>query len=248
MSARFKTRVFVKAWPNSRVAKFEMERAVNQQLNQRLLVSGPLVTGYLVLVLRDWQLTPLPTVMTPTLARTLGQTLRQFHDQVTLPMPPRIAALDFERTANRLTRLRTSRWDAALTQLWQQLAPQQTRIEADLRRQPLVVCHGDVGVRNYFYHDQRLVLIDYERAQVNWPQTDFIKLWTQGFAGEPTLITAFQQGYGPVASITDTTQAWLWLQCAAGIFEYVRQIPEDKFTAVGERLLAQAQALLMANH
>ncbi|VDH13210.1 Uncharacterised protein [Lactiplantibacillus plantarum] len=60
-SRRYDTVVFVKVFSPNHERKFRTEQQVTAQLTDRVLASFQLASREWVLVLRDWQLTPVPT-------------------------------------------------------------------------------------------------------------------------------------------------------------------------------------------
>lgn len=187
----------MKVFAPERQGKFLTERAINLQLTDRVLTSCQLATGEWVLVMRDLQLTPLPKAFTPELAQTMGTVLARFHQTVRLPQATRINALDFEGVADKVDQLATRPDYRQLVRLMTNFQQAAATIQAIFNRQSRVVLHGDVGRRNFQFVNGQLELIDFERAQIGYAQTDFQKLFYQDFAGQPALIAAFLTGYGP---------------------------------------------------
>jgi len=237
-SRRWPEPIFVKVFAPERQGKFLTERAINLQLTDRVLTSCQLATGEWVLVMRDLQLTPLPKAFTPELAQTMGTVLARFHQTVRLPQATRINALDFEGVADKVDQLATRPDYRQLVRLMTNFRQAAATIQAIFNRQSRVVLHGDVGRRNFQFVNGQLELIDFERAQIGYAQTDFQKLFYQDFSGQPALIAAFLTGYGPTGQLPDIAASWLSFVEAVGIFTYVQKLPDPQFEKVGQRLLA----------
>ncbi|RRK11312.1 hypothetical protein D1831_02740 [Lactiplantibacillus garii] len=236
VSQLFGTTVFVKVFARQRQGKFEVERQVNQQLNDRVLTSWELSSGEWVLVMRNLKLKPLSELTSPIL-ETMGATLRRFHDQVKLP-PSQLAACDFDATARRITELATSSISAQLTGALGWFSQHYSDLRAECRQLPVVCLHGDVGKRNYRLVKGHVELIDFERCRHGYVQEDLQKLFYQDFAGNPAAIAAFQRGYGPTPTTPPLVMNWLRLQCCAGIFTYTQHFSAPQFEAVGRAILA----------
>ena len=214
---------------------------MTEQLTDRVLTSFQLPSHEWVLVLRDWQLSPLPTVLTPAIVQQMGCVVRQFHRRVQLPagQPAMIPAVDFKSLTDRIARLKTSRHYAQLVTLLAYFNEHQTTITATLAQTPSVTLHGDMGRRNFRWHHGRLVLIDFERARQGYALEDCLKFFFEDLQLQPELIQAFLRGYGTELTLPPLVTQWLLLQCSTGIFTYVNQIPDCRFEAVGTAMLAQ---------
>lgn len=232
-SRRWQCQLFVKVFAADRFGKFSTERTVNEQLNNRVLMSSQLATGEWVLVMHDLLMTPLSDVVTPELAQQMGSVLAQFHRTVHLPAKTNQPSMV-------MTKIDSLRQTAAYPQLLKLQNLYESRlpvIETELHQVKPVVLHGDVGRRNYQFVDGSLVLIDFERAHLGVPQVDFQKLFYQDFAGDQSLQHAFLTGYGVLPALSQLASSWLLFQTAVGIFSYVQRLPDPEFERVAQRML-----------
>lgn len=242
-SQRYRTAVFVKVFAPHRKGKFVTELTVSQQLASRVLANWQLPSGEWVLVMRDWQLTSLPEVLTPAIVQQVGMVLRQYHQTVLLETDDKnMPALDFTGAAARVKELRPSRRDETLQSSLQYFESHWATIKEMLVRQPVVSLHGDVGTRNFRFHDGQIILIDFERARRGYANEDFFKFFYEDLAGQTTLIQAFLKGYHADHQLPLLANDWLLFRCCIGIFFYVQQVPDAKFEAVGEAMLAKIVA------
>lgn len=243
-SRRWQTKLFVKVFTPERVGKFSMERAVNQQLNTRVLMSGQLTSGEWFLAMRDIPVVPVPKIVTPALARQMGTVLAQFHHRVKLAATDSQPRDELSSVAAKIADLSGNPDYEQLRDLMASYKQNRAEIETELALAKLVALHGDVGCRNYQVVDGTLVLIDFERVHLGVPQADFQKLFYQDFLGKPALQQAFLAGYGPLPELSPLTASWLLFQPAVGIFSYLQRLPDAQFELVGHRLLAAAMAQL----
>ncbi|MDV0430332.1 phosphotransferase [Lactiplantibacillus sp. DA1] len=245
-SRRYDTVVFVKVFDPDRERKFRTEQQVTAQLTHRVLASFQLASHEWVLVLRDWQLTPVPTTLTPALVYQMGQAVSQFHHAIQLPTTPdTMPVLDFDGMVARVERLKTSLHYGELVSALQYFFDHRMMIRTALAQQPVVTLHGDMGTRNFRYHHGRLVLIDFERARRGYALEDCLKFFFEALQQSSTLIQAFWAGYGTDLQIPPLVTQWLLFQCSTGIFTYVNQITDPRFEAVGTAMLAQ---VTLPNH
>lgn len=245
-SRYYGTVIFVKVFGPDRERKFRTEQQVTAQLTNRVLASFQLASHEWVLVLRDWQLTPVPTALTPMLVYQMGQVVAQFHHTVQLPTTPDLMpVLDFDGMVARVERLKTSPYYGKLVSALQYFLDHRMMIRTALAQQPVVTLHGDMGTRNFRYHHGQLVLIDFERARRGYALEDCFKFFFEDLQQSSTLIQAFWAGYGTDLQIPPLVIQWLLLQCSTGIFTYVNQIADDRFEAVGTAMLAQ---VTLPNH
>lgn len=245
-SRRYDTVVFVKVFSPNHERKFRTEQQVTAQLTDRVLASFQLASREWVLVLRDWQLTPVPTTLTPALVYQMGQVVSRFHHAIQLPTTADLMpVLDFDGMAARVERLKTSPHYDALVSLLPHFLDHRTMIITALAPQPVMTLHGDMGTRNFRYHHGQLVLIDFERARHGYALEDCLKFFFEDLQQSATLIQAFWAGYGTDLQIPPLVTQWLLLQCSTGIFTYVNQITDPRFEAVGTAMLAQ---VTLPNH
>lgn len=111
--------------------------------------------------------------------------------------------------------------------------------------------HGDVGVRNFKWIKQELVLIDFERAQFGFLYLDFVKLFYQDFDSKQILITAFLNGYKTKISpfaLDDDTKYLLIFAVAVGIFKYIDKIKDLSFEKYGQIMLQDVENHLKMNN
>ncbi|BDZ31818.1 phosphotransferase [Lactiplantibacillus sp. WILCCON 0030] len=236
-SRRWQQVVFVKAFTPERRGKFEIERCVNQQLNDRVLTSWQGPAGEWILVMRDLSVTPLSTPITPALATQMGQVLAHFHQTVSLPVPKTLAVFDFADTEAKIARLPVTPLVGRLTALMSIFERQAGAIKTELGQTKLLGLHGDVSCRNYQFVEGKLQLIDFERAKMGYPQEELQKLFYQDFADQPACRSAFLAGYGALPILSPLTKGWLTFRTAVGIFCYVQAMPDPQFERVGQRML-----------
>jgi len=232
-SRRWQCQLFVKVFAADRFGKFSTERTINEQLNDRVLMSSQLATGEWVLVMRDLSMTPLAAELTPELAQQMGSVLVHFHRTVQLPAATNQPSMVMTKIAG----LRQTPAYPQLLKLQHLYESRQSVIEAELVQVKPVVLHGDVGCRNYQFINGSLGLIDFERAHLGVPQVDFQKLFYQDFAGEQSLQQAFLNGYGALPALSSLTSSWLTFQSAVGILSYVQRLPDPEFEQVAQRML-----------
>ncbi|MEV4275127.1 phosphotransferase family protein [Actinoplanes xinjiangensis] len=105
--------------------------------------------------------------------------------------------------------------------------------------EPVVPTHGDWQPRNWLIHEGVVSVIDFGRAALRPAYTDLSRLAAQDFRDDPTLETAFFEGYG-----SDPRTAGGWdrgrMREAIGTacWAYVQGI--DDFEAQGHRMIAEA--------
>jgi hypothetical protein len=105
--------------------------------------------------------------------------------------------------------------------------------------EPVVPTHGDWQPRNWLIHEGVVSVIDFGRAALRPAYTDLSRLAAQDFRDDPTLETAFFEGYG-----SDPRPAGGWnrgrMREAIGTacWAYVQGI--DDFEAQGHRMIAEA--------
>jgi hypothetical protein len=245
-SRRYGTVIFVKVFGPDRERKFRTEQQVTAQLTNRVLAGFQLASHEWVLVLRDWQLTPVPKTLTPALVYQMGRLVSQFHRAVQLPTSQNLMpVLDFDGMVARVNWLETSPHYSELVTLLQYFLDHQTMLRRALAQQPVVTLHGDMGTRNFRYHHGQLVLIDFERARRGYALEDCLKFFFEDLQQLSVLIQAFWAGYGADLQMPPLVKQWLLLQCSTGIFTYVNQIADPSFEAVGVEMLAQ---VTLPNH
>jgi len=232
-SRRWQCQLFAKVFASDRFGKFSTERTVNEQLNDRVLMSSQLATGEWVLVMRDLPMTPLSAELTPEVAQQMGAVLARFHRTVHLPATTNQPSMVMAK----IDSLRQTPAYPQLLRLQNLYESQLPVIETELRQVKPVVLHGDVGCRNYQLVNGSLVLIDFERAHLGVPQVDFQKLFYQDFAGDQSLQQAFLNGYGALPVLSSLTSSWLTFQSAVGILSYVQRLPDPEFERVAQRML-----------
>jgi Phosphotransferase enzyme family len=118
------------------------------------------------------------------------------------------------------------------------------RLQAEIAAWPtppatLVPTHGDWQPRNWLIHDDVVSVIDFGRAAMRPPFTDFARLAVQDFHRDPTLETAFLDGYG-----TDPRETAAWyrnqVREAIGTAAWAYRVRDEPFEAQGHRMLADA--------
>ena len=101
----------------------------------------------------------------------------------------------------------------------------------------VVPTHGDWQPRNWLIHDRRVSVIDFGRADLRPPHTDFGRLAVQQFRTMPALESAFLDGYG---SDPRRTEAWrrLRIHDAISTAAWAHQVGDESYERQGLRMVA----------
>ena len=245
-SAKFKQKIFVKVF--AQAGKFLTEKAVNEQLNTRVLDSFVVKqTQQFVLVMKDLAPIDIKEGITPDMAFDMGIELSQFHQKVKLFSGIYLNNQLFEKAKFDISSLQNEELKSRLLQVLALFTTRKADIEEDLTAHATTVLHGDVGLRNYKIVGGHLSLIDFERARMGVNYQDFIKLFYQDFRLNQKLIAFFISGYrkcGEEVAVTPLTQSFLIFITAIGIMKYTEKIVDKPFKEIGEQMLATCFSFL----
>ena len=242
----YKQVIFVKVF--AQAGKFLTEKAVNQQLNTRVLDSFAVKqTQQFVLVMKDLAPIDIKEEITPDMAFDMGIELSQFHQKVKPFSGIYLNNQLFEKAKSDSNSLQNEEIKSRLLQVLALFTAQKADIEKDLIAHATTVLHGDVGLRNYKIVAGHLRLIDFERARMGVNYQDFIKLFYQDFGLKKELIVSFVKGYekcGEKIAVTPVTQVFLIFITAIGIMKYTEKIEDKPFKEIGEQMLATCFSFL----
>ena len=245
-SAKFKQKIFVKVF--AQAGKFLTEKAVNQQLNTRVLDSFAVKQKQqFVLVMKDLAPSDIKEEITPDMAFDMGIELSKFHQKVKPFSGIYLNNQLFEKAKFDISSLQNEEIKSRLLQALVLFTQQKADIEEDLKAHATTVLHGDVGLRNYKIVEGQLSLIDFERARMGVNYQDFIKLFYQDFRLNQKLIASFINGYrkcGEEVVVTPLTQSFLIFITAIGIMKYTEKIEDKPFKEIGEQMLATCFSFL----
>ena len=245
-SAKFEQKIFVKVFAQE--GKFLTEKAVNEQLNTRVLDSFVVKqTQQFVLVMKDLAPTDIKEEINPDMAFNMGIELSHFHQKVKPFSGIYQNNQLFNKAKRHIDNLNKPEIKNKLMKLLAQFTAERAGIEKDLTVHANTVLHGDVGLRNYKIVAGHLSLIDFERARMGVNYQDFIKLFYQDFGLNKELIISFVKGYekcGQKVAITPVTQAFLIFITAIGIMKYTEKIVDKPFEKIGEQMLATCSSFL----
>ena len=245
-SAKFEQKIFVKVFAQE--GKFLTEKAVNEQLNTRVLDSFVVKqTQQFVLVMKDLAPSDIKEEINPDMAFNMGIELSHFHQKVKPFSGIYQNNQLFNKAKRDIDNLNKPEIKNKLLKLLAQFTAERAGIEKDLTVHANTVLHGDVGLRNYKIVAGHLSLIDFERARMGVNYQDFIKLFYQDFGLNKELIISFVKGYekcGQKVAITPVTQAFLIFITAIGIMKYTEKIVDKPFEKIGEQMLATCSSFL----
>ena len=245
-SAKFKQKIFVKVFAQK--GKFLTEKAVNEQLNTRVLDTFVIKqTQQFVLVMKDLAPIDIKEEITPDMAFDMGTQLARFHRNVKPFSGIYLNNQLFEKAKSDSNSLQNEEIKSRLLQVLALFTAQKADIEKDLIAHATTVLHGDVGLRNYKIVEGQLSLIDFERARMGVNYQDFIKLFYQDFRLNQKLIASFINGYrkcGEEVVVTPLTQSFLIFITAIGIMKYTEKIEDKPFKEIGEQMLATCFSFL----
>ena len=245
-SKKFKQKIFVKVF--AQAGKFLTEKAVNEQLNTRVLDSFVVKqTQQFVLVMKDLAPSDIKEEINPDMAFNMGIELSHFHQKVKPFSGIYQNNQLFNKAKRDIDNLNKPEIKNKLMKLLAQFTAERAGIEKDLTVHANTVLHGDVGLRNYKIVAGHLSLIDFERARMGVNYQDFIKLFYQDFGLNKELIVSFVKGYekcGQKVAITPVTQAFLIFITAIGIMKYTEKIEDKPFEKIGEQMLATCSSFL----
>ena len=245
-SKKFKQKIFVKVF--AQAEKFLTEKAVNEQLNTRVLDSFVVKqTQQFVLVMKDLAPSDIKEEITPDMAFNMGIELSHFHQKVKPFSGIYLNNQLFNKAKRDIDNLNKPEIKNKLLKLLAQFTAERAGIEKDLAVHANTVLHGDVGLRNYKIVAGHLSLIDFERARMGVNYQDFIKLFYQDFGLNKELIVSFVKGYekcGEKIAVTPVTQVFLIFITAIGIMKYTEKIVDKPFEKIGEQMLATCTSFL----
>lgn len=245
-SVKFEQKIFVKVFAQE--GKFLTEKAVNEQLNTRVLDSFVVKqTQQFVLVMKDLAPSDIKEEINPDMAFNMGIELSHFHQKVKPFSGIYQNNQLFNKAKRDIDNLNKPEIKNKLLKLLAQFTAERVDIEKDLAVHANTVLHGDVGLRNYKIVADHLSLIDFERARMGVNYQDFIKLFYQDFGLNKELIISFVKGYekcGQKVAITPVTQAFLIFITAIGIMKYTEKIVDKPFEKIGEQMLATCSSFL----
>ena len=245
-STKFEQKIFVKVFAQE--GKFLTEKAVNEQLNTRVLDSFAVKqTQQFVLVMKDLAPSDIKEEINPDMAFNMGIELSHFHQKVKPFSGIYQNNQLFNKAKRDIDNLNKPEIKNKLMKLLAQFTAERAGIEKDLTVHANTVLHGDVGLRNYKIVAGHLSLIDFERARMGVNYQDFIKLFYQDFGLNKELIISFVKGYekcGQKVAITPVTQAFLIFITAIGIMKYTEKIVDKPFEKIGEQMLATCSSFL----
>lgn len=245
-SAKFEQKIFVKVF--AQAGKFLTEKAVNEQLNTRVLDSFVVKqTQQFVLVMKDLAPSDIKEEINPDMAFNMGIELSHFHQKVKPFSGIYQNNQLFNKAKRDIDNLNKPEIKNKLMKLLAQFTAERAGIEKDLTVHANTVLHGDVGLRNYKIVAGHLSLIDFERARMGVNYQDFIKLFYQDFGLNKELIISFVKGYekcGQKVAITPVTQAFLIFITAIGIMKYTEKIEDKPFEKIGKLMLATCSSFL----
>ena len=245
-STKFEQKIFVKVFAQE--GKFLTEKAVNEQLNTRVLDSFAVKqTQQFVLVMKDLATSDIKEEINPDMAFNMGIELSHFHQKVKPFSGIYQNNQLFNKAKRDIDNLNKPEIKNKLLKLLAQFTAERADIEKDLAVHANTVLHGDVGLRNYKIVAGHLSLIDFERARMGVNYQDFIKLFYQDFGLNKELIISFVKGYekcGQKVAITPVTQAFLIFITAIGIMKYTEKIVDKPFEKIGEQMLATCSSFL----
>ena len=245
-SAKFEQKIFVKVF--AQAGKFLTEKAVNEQLNTRVLDSFVVKqTQQFVLVMKDLAPSDIKEEINPDMAFNMGIELSHFHQKVKPFSGIYQNNQLFNKAKRDIDNLNKPEIKNKLLKLLAQFTAERADIEKDLAVHANTVLHGDVGLRNYKIVAGHLSLIDFERARMGVNYQDFIKLFYQDFGLNKELIVSFVKGYekcGEKIAVTPVTQVFLIFITAIGIMKYTEKIVDKPFEKIGEQMLATCTSFL----
>ena len=245
-STKFEQKIFVKVFAQE--GKFLTEKAVNEQLNTRVLDSFAVKqTQQFVLVMKDLAPSDIKEEINPDMAFNMGIELSHFHQKVKPFSGIYLNNQLFNKAKRDIDNLNKPEIKNKLLKLLAQFTAERADIEKDLAVHANTVLHGDVGLRNYKIVADHLSLIDFERARMGVNYQDFIKLFYQDFGLNKELIVSFVKGYekcGQKIAVTPVTQVFLIFITAIGIMKYTEKIVDKPFEKIGEQMLATCSSFL----
>ena len=245
-SKKFKQKIFVKVF--AQAGKFLTEKAVNEQLNTRVLDSFVVKqTQQFVLVMKDLAPSDIKEEINPDMAFNMGIELSHFHQKVKPFSGIYLNNQLFNKAKRDIDNLNKPEIKNKLLKLLAQFTAERAGIEKDLTVHANTVLHGDVGLRNYKIVAGHLSLIDFERARMGVNYQDFIKLFYQDFGLNKELIVSFFKGYekcGQKVAVAPVTQVFLIFITAIGIMKYTEKIVDKPFEQIGKQMLATCSSFL----
>jgi hypothetical protein len=174
-----------------------------------------------------------PAEWVPDTYRRAGELLVLFHGQLAVPDP------SYEGHENARTLANLDKPHTIPPELVSRLRAE--ILSWDVPPSVLVPTHGDWQPRNWLIQGSTVKVIDFGRAALRPARTDFVRMASQQFLTDPTLETAFVEGYG-----SDPRDPALWhyarLREAVNTTVWAHAVGDDLFERQGRRMIDAALA------
>lgn len=233
----YRQSIFVKQFAKKQA--YYTEKMVTNQLSNRVLTVFSLNKSF-ILVLKDCSPKDIEEKIDSNLAFEMGQVLGEYHLKVKPFAKIKRVNEQVDDYLAEIDSFKESSYKRRLKKLTNKFLPYENEIKFELSQHSKFVLHGDVGIRNYKYVDNKLALIDFEKARLGPVYQDFIKLFYQDFDLNEELIQSFLAGYSsknPNYYLSDLTRQYLIFTTAVGIFNYTEKIEDLAFKHIGEIML-----------
>jgi hypothetical protein len=176
-----------------------------------------------------------PGEWVPDTYRRAGELLALFHGQLAVPDPT------YEEDENTRTLANLDKPHTIPPELVSRLRAE--ILSWDAPPSVLVPTHGDWQPRNWLIEGSTVKVIDFGRAALRPAHTDFVRMASQQFLTDPTLETAFVEGYG-----SDPRDPARWhyarFREAVNTTVWAHAVGDDLFEQQGRRMIDAALATL----
>ncbi|EIT87380.1 hypothetical protein A374_00360 [Fictibacillus macauensis ZFHKF-1] len=241
-SERYNQQVFIKVLYNK--SKYEAEVETGQSYVQSPFIHGLEVqrtrseTPLYMIISQHLPLVEV-TAMNESVMKEAAQLVKTFHHSAQRSLDNDDLSI-IKRLEKEVTK---HSYEEKVIQLYSLFTPHIAKIDHEYRRLPKVTIHGDLGFRNMYSVNKKLVLIDYEQARPGITWEDFTKFFHRELRNG-TLEDAFLTEYGREHEPSDALKHLLYYIEALGIIRYTASFYDEAFANLGEELLHKVKIFL----
>lgn len=247
-SKKYNQKVFLKLFPKYREDRFLNELNALKNNNNNFFVDNFESENYFILILKYLEFVDLDKnyFNKKENIEKLAILLAEFHNQDNPDIICKGRNI-IDRINDNINRIKARKEYPEVLEIWNKLKINSLSVSEEYDNYIKKDIHGDVWIGNIKLHNDKLILLDFERSKKDIYYLDFLKIFYEEFYTDKEKINFFLESYYAISNnekISKELEIYLLFYTGLGILSFTINFQDKNFERTGFRMIEDVKKIL----